>query len=100
MNNLVALGYLAAAICFIVALRGLSSPATARQGNLIGIAGMAVAILFTLFTLPHASFLSYLMIFLGIAIAMPAMPIMLPWRAVDGELSPLSARTKQTAATR
>ena len=43
-----ALGYLVAAVCFILALRGLSSPATARQGNLIGIAGMAIAILFTL----------------------------------------------------
>ena len=42
MSNVVALGYLAAAVCFILALRGLSSPATARQGNRIGIAGMAV----------------------------------------------------------
>ena len=47
--NVVALGYLVAAVCFILALRGLSSPATARQGNRIGIAGMAIAILFTLF---------------------------------------------------
>jgi NAD(P) transhydrogenase subunit beta len=68
MSNLVALGYLAAAICFILALRGLSSPATARRGNLIGIAGMAVAVLFTLFTLPHASFGNYLMILIGVAI--------------------------------
>ncbi|MGH6901864.1 MAG: NAD(P)(+) transhydrogenase (Re/Si-specific) subunit beta, partial [Geminicoccaceae bacterium] len=68
MNNVVALGYLAAAVCFILALRGLSSPATARQGNLIGIAGMAIAILFTLLTLPHASFGSYFMILIGIAI--------------------------------
>jgi H+-translocating NAD(P) transhydrogenase subunit beta len=68
MNNVVALGYLAAAVCFILALRGLSSPATARHGNLIGIAGMAIAILFTLFTLPHASLGSFLMILLGVAI--------------------------------
>jgi H+-translocating NAD(P) transhydrogenase subunit beta len=68
MNNVVALGYLAAAVCFILALRGLSSPATARRGNQIGIAGMAVAILFTLLTLPHASIGSYLMILIGIAI--------------------------------
>ena len=65
--NVVALGYLAAAVCFILALRGLSSPATARQGNLIGIAGMAIAILFTLFTLPHAGLGHYLMILIGIA---------------------------------
>ncbi|MGH6896918.1 MAG: NAD(P)(+) transhydrogenase (Re/Si-specific) subunit beta [Geminicoccaceae bacterium] len=68
MSNFVALGYLVAAVCFILALRGLSSPATARRGNLIGIAGMAIAILFTLFTLPHASLGSYLMILVGIAI--------------------------------
>jgi len=38
----------ATAICFILALKGLSSPTTARRGNLIGIVGMAVAILITL----------------------------------------------------
>ena len=32
-SNLAALGYLVAAVCFILALRGLSSPATAAQGN-------------------------------------------------------------------
>ena len=68
MSNVVALGYLAAAVCFILALRGLSSPATARQGNRIGIAGMAIAILFTLFTLPHASLGNYLLILIGAAI--------------------------------
>ena len=36
--------YLAASVLFILALRGLSSPETARQGNLLGIAGMVVAI--------------------------------------------------------
>ena len=37
------LGYLAAAVCFIVALKGLSSPRTARRGNLIGAAGAVLA---------------------------------------------------------
>ena len=37
------LGYLAAAICFILALKGLSSPKTARRGNLIGAAGAVLA---------------------------------------------------------
>jgi len=37
------LAYLLAAICFIVALRGLSSPRTARRGNLIGAAGAIIA---------------------------------------------------------
>src|SRR6266542_3235049 len=49
-DSLSALLYLVAAICFIMALRGLSSPDTARGGNLYGIAGMAIAILTTLAT--------------------------------------------------
>ena len=37
------LAYLLAAVCFIVALKGLSSPRTARRGNLIGAAGALIA---------------------------------------------------------
>jgi H+-translocating NAD(P) transhydrogenase subunit beta len=37
------LGYLVAAVCFIVALKGLSSPKNARRGNLIGAAGAVLA---------------------------------------------------------
>jgi len=40
--------YLAAAVCFILALRGLSSPTTARQGNALGVIGMVIAIATTL----------------------------------------------------
>lgn len=47
--NLAALLYLASGILFILALRGLSSPETARQGNLYGMVGMAIAIVTTLF---------------------------------------------------
>ncbi|TFC94841.1 MULTISPECIES: NAD(P)(+) transhydrogenase (Re/Si-specific) subunit beta [Cryobacterium] len=36
--------YLIAAVCFILALRGLSSPKTARRGNLIGAAGALLAV--------------------------------------------------------
>ncbi|MHA1190097.1 MAG: NAD(P)(+) transhydrogenase (Re/Si-specific) subunit beta [Alphaproteobacteria bacterium] len=46
--NLTALLYLAAGILFILSLRGLSSPETSRQGNRLGIVGMAVAIVTTL----------------------------------------------------
>ena len=46
--NLSALAYLAAAVCFIFALKGLSSPASSRRGNLFGMAGMAIAIATTL----------------------------------------------------
>ena len=42
--NLSALAYLVAAVCFILALKGLSSPTSSRRGNMIGIAGMAIAV--------------------------------------------------------
>jgi NAD(P) transhydrogenase subunit beta len=41
--NLVTLLYLVASVCFIQALKGLSSPATARTGNAFGMTGMAIA---------------------------------------------------------
>jgi NAD(P) transhydrogenase subunit beta len=44
------LAYLVAGVLFILALRGLSSPATARAGNRYGIAGMAIAVATTLVT--------------------------------------------------
>ena len=46
--NIVALLYLASGILFIMALRGLSSPATSRAGNTYGIIGMTIAIATTL----------------------------------------------------
>jgi NAD(P) transhydrogenase subunit beta len=46
--NVVALLYLAAAVLFILALRGLSSPVTSRRGNTLGMVGMTIAILTTL----------------------------------------------------
>jgi NAD(P) transhydrogenase subunit beta len=46
--NLIALLYLAAGVLFILALRGLSSPETSRQGNVFGMTGMAIAIATTL----------------------------------------------------
>jgi len=39
-----ALLYLAAAVCFILALKGLNSPRTARQGNLVGAFGAVIAV--------------------------------------------------------
>ncbi len=64
--NLAALGYLIAAVCFILALRGLSHPSTARQGNVYGMAGMALAVLVTLLVLPAPSVGTYLLILLGV----------------------------------
>ena len=43
--NLLAIFYLISGILFILALRGLSSPETSRQGNLFGIIGMTIAII-------------------------------------------------------
>jgi len=45
--NEVALSYLVASVLFILSLRGLSHPRTARRGNLLGMAGMALAIVTT-----------------------------------------------------
>jgi NAD(P) transhydrogenase subunit beta len=45
--NQVAIFYLAASVLFILSLRGLSHPRTARRGNVFGIAGMAIAVLTT-----------------------------------------------------
>jgi NAD(P) transhydrogenase subunit beta len=44
----VALWYLVASVCFILALKGLSHPSTARRGNVFGIVGMAIAVIVTL----------------------------------------------------
>ena len=63
-QELAAYGYLIAAICFIMALRGLSSPVTSRQGNLYGVIGMVVAI--------------------GVTIATPG--VVSPWLIVGGLL--------------
>ncbi|HZW86090.1 MAG TPA: NAD(P)(+) transhydrogenase (Re/Si-specific) subunit beta [Gallionella sp.] len=46
--NFVALTYLTAAVLFILALKGLSSPVSARRGNLFGMTGMGIAVLTTL----------------------------------------------------
>ncbi|MGB1547417.1 MAG: NAD(P)(+) transhydrogenase (Re/Si-specific) subunit beta, partial [Alphaproteobacteria bacterium] len=43
-DDIAALAYLVASVCFILALRGLSSPETARGGNRFGIAGMVIAV--------------------------------------------------------
>ncbi len=64
-ESLSAFLYLVASVCFIMALRGLSSPQTARGGNIFGIAGMAIAILTTLAT-PQV--VSYWLIAIGLLI--------------------------------
>ena len=46
--NTVALAYLIASVFFILALKGLSSPLSARRGNMFGIIGMVIAVITTL----------------------------------------------------
>ena len=64
-ENFAAFAYLISSVLFIMALRGLSSPETARLGNVFGIVGMLIAIVTTLVT---PGVVSYWMIFLGILI--------------------------------
>jgi H+-translocating NAD(P) transhydrogenase subunit beta len=66
--NLAAVLYLIAGILFILALRGLSSPATSRQGNRFGMIGMGIAVLTTLALSPPASFFSWVLVVLGFGI--------------------------------
>ncbi len=66
--SLAALLYLVAGALFIMALRGLSSPESARQGNRLGMAGMAIAIATTLAVAAPASGLAWILITAGIAI--------------------------------
>lgn len=55
VNPWVSLAYLVAGVCFILALRGLSSPATSRRGNRLGMIGMGIAVVTTLITHDIAS---------------------------------------------
>ena len=66
--DLAQLLYLVAAILFILALRGLSSPSSSRRGNQMGMAGMAIAILTTLAAAAPSGFSGWLLVVLGIAI--------------------------------
>ena len=65
--NLSAIFYLVSGILFILALRGLSSPDTSRQGNYFGIAGMIIAIVVTFLSIGNFSTsFFYVLIFLVI----------------------------------
>ena len=84
--NLIALLYLVSGVLFILALNGLSHPASSRRGNILGMTGMAIAIVTTLLAVPPASIGTSLLILIGLAlgggvgaviarrIAMTAMP--------------------------
>jgi H+-translocating NAD(P) transhydrogenase subunit beta len=59
------LAYLAAGVCLIVGIKRLSSPSTARSGNVVAAVGMAIAIVFTLLS-PEID--SYWLIVAGVAV--------------------------------
>jgi len=83
--NLLAIFYLVSGVLFILALRGLSSPETSRQGNLFGIVGMVIAISVTILSIGNfSSAFLYLVVllliggslgvFIALKIPMTAMP--------------------------
>src|SRR5882757_6202587 len=66
--NLAAVFYLVAGVLFILSLRGLSSPASSRRGNFLGMGGMAIAVVTTLAARPPADGIGWLLVVVGIAI--------------------------------
>ena len=54
--NLAAILYVISGVLFILALRGLSSPATSRRGNVFGMLGIAIAIITTLLAIGVTGF--------------------------------------------
>jgi len=66
--NLAALLYLVAGVLFILSLRGLSSPASSRQGNFFGMIGMGIAVATTLAAHPPADGIGWVLVILGVAI--------------------------------
>jgi NAD/NADP transhydrogenase beta subunit len=65
--NLAAVLYLVAGVLFILSLRGLSSPASSRQGNFLGMIGMAIAVATTLAARPPADGIGWVLVILGVA---------------------------------
>ena len=67
-GTIAALLYLVSGVLFILALRGLSSPATSRQGNVAGMIGMAIAMVTTLLVAPPTSLIGWSLLIGGLAI--------------------------------
>ncbi len=66
--DIAALLYLISGVLFILALRGLSSPSSARQGNMFGMVGMAIAIVTTLLVAGVSDWVSWVLIIAGLGI--------------------------------
>ena len=67
-NDITTILYLLSGVLFILAIRGLSSPDTARTGNYLGITGMAIAFIVTIVNLEQNSLMNWLLIVFGISI--------------------------------
>ena len=65
-QNLTAFLYLISGVLFILALRGLSHPETSRRGNYLGMAGMGIAVIITLFNAAPSGG-AWLLILIGLA---------------------------------
>src|SRR5258708_8074080 len=66
--NLAGILSLVAGVLFSLSLRGLSSPASSRQGNFFGMIGMGIAVATTLAAHPPADGIGWVLVFLGVAI--------------------------------
>ena len=66
--DIAALLYLVSGVLFILALRGLSSPSSSRQGNMFGMVGMGIAILTTLAVAAPSDWISWVLILGGIGL--------------------------------
>src|SRR5450755_1042716 len=66
--NLAAVLYLVTGVLFILSLRGLSSPASSRRGNFLGMTGMGIAIATTLAAHPPADGIGWVLVIAGVAI--------------------------------
>ena len=68
MANIAQFLYLTSGVLFILALRGLSHPTTSRRGNVMGMAGMGIAIVTTLVIAPPSGVFGWGLVFLGLVI--------------------------------
>src|ERR1700726_156891 len=91
--NLAAVLYLVAGVLFILSLRGVSSPASSRRGNFLGMAGMAIAVATTLAAHPPADGIGWVLVVLGVAIGGPI-------AAGRGRRGPMAAMPELGAAFR
>ena len=67
-NDLTSILYLTSGILFVLAIRGLSSPETARAGNYLGMFGMSLAFFVTIINLDNHHLINWILIVSGITI--------------------------------